>query len=97
MNRTIYKYRLDNVRRQVLELPRGHEVLKVDEQDGTLVLWALVDVDEPKERVVLWIFGTGFCVPESLVLYHLGTVQMGQFVWHVFEDITEEYNYIESK
>lgn len=97
MKRRIYKYYLTNSQRQLVELPQGFQILHVGQQDGNLVLWAMVDVDAPTEKVPIMIFGTGHPIPEDLFLYHIGTVQVGHFVWHVFEDITEETNYIESK
>ena len=97
MKRTIYKYYINNVRRQEVDLPQGFEILHVGQQDGNLVLWAMVDADAPTHKVPIMIFGTGHPVPEDSYLYHIGTVQVGAFVWHIFEDVTEEYNYIESK
>lgn len=85
MSKKIYKYQLevtDDI--QKLSIPEGGQFLSVQEQNGGISIWFLVDThasDCPREFV---IHGTGHTVGEESV-HHLGTVQMDGFVWHVFE------------
>ena len=97
MKRVIYKYPLQLRKEQKLPLPQAANVINVGVQDGTITLWAMVDTDAPSEEITIRIYGTGQEIDPNLVLYPLGTVFDGPYVWHVFEDITDETDYIESK
>jgi hypothetical protein len=70
----------------VLDMPDGASVLSVQEQRGSLVMWALVDTDKPMEKRRFAIYGTGHAVPIYIGVYH-GTVQLaqGHLVVHVWE------------
>lgn len=74
--------------RIVIEMPPAR-FLHVGHQDGTVCLWAMVDEDKktwPRKFVVVgtgWLLERHCAIPESM--FHLGTVQIGGFVWHVFE------------
>lgn len=85
--KTIWKYQLDVTDRQRLYMPKGAEILCVQNQGGVLCLWAKVDSGaKPEERVIV-IVGTGRPIHRDLK--YIGTVQQVAFVWHVFE-ITRE-------
>ena len=86
MTRTILKYPLQVTDRQTVALPRGAKVLSVQDQRGILCLWALVATDAEIVNVDIRIHGTGHELPDDASAYaHLGTVQQGQYVWHVFK------------
>ena len=53
----------------------------------TVCLWALVDTDEGRMvRRMFRIYGTGRKIREPRRnLNYIGTVQIGSFVWHIFE------------
>lgn len=68
---------------------------------GRIILWALVDTERvPYTERTFVIAGTGHELPAPVgavhytqirerlagTLGHLGTVLMGEFVWHVFEE-----------
>lgn len=97
MKRVIYKYPIPFFPEQKLRLSQAAEVIHVGMQEGTITLWAMVDTDAPTENITIRIYGTGHEIDPNLVLYPLGTVFDGPYVWHVFEDITDETDYIESK
>lgn len=84
---TVYKYPLTGSigQPQGVMLPAGAKVLCAQGQGGQLCLWAQVDTAED----VVWrsfvVFGTGYDMPPGLTFNHVGTVQMSQLVWHVFE------------
>ena len=85
--KTIYKYPLKLVEKQVIELPWGSNILDVQEQDG-LCLWATVDPNEERKvRRQIHIIGTGMKPIYLDQLKHISTIQMGLLVWHVFEYI----------
>ncbi len=82
----VWKYELQIVDEQTLEMPRGAKVLSVANQSGKLCLWAEVD---QSERIVyrhFLIIGTGNLITEDFELRKfVGTVLIDPFVWHVFE------------
>lgn len=83
----IHKQELEITDRQVLRMPVDSKILCVQVQRGVLCVWYLTElVVYPTlwERV-FYIFGTGHPVDRPLDDY-IGTVQMDQFVWHVFAE-----------
>jgi hypothetical protein len=83
--RTVWKFRLDViVNDQRLIMPGSGEVLAVGVQDRSIVLWVLVCPDHANETRVFRVLGTGHRVTSD-VKAHVGTVQIGVYVWHVFE------------
>ena len=101
--RTIYKYSLETVDTQIIEVPGifgiensfNKQFLCIDVQYGVPCLWCIVDTDsKQKGKIKLRIVGTGNPMPEFLGNEdYLGSYQLldGQFVGHVFvEDIIEE-------
>ena len=82
--RTIWKYRFPEGDETVLTMPMGAHVLTIQVQDGSPVLWALVDPDAPPEPRLFYVKGTGWVIDQPLGRY-VGTVQLAGFVWHVFE------------
>lgn len=89
MNYKIFKYKLDITDMQSLDLPIGSDILSVVNQDNTLVLYAFVNTDQPKEKRHIEIIGTGNPIDKDMVIYRefIGTVVMSGPVWHVFERI----------
>ena len=53
----------------------------------TVCLWAMSNTDESRKvRRMIRVYGTGRPIEEPLEsLNYIGTVQVGPFVWHVFE------------
>lgn len=80
----IFKYPLELTDAQVLQLPAGAKPLHVDDQQGQLCLWAAVDPSRETKPYAVAIVGTGHDLPDVLAIKHLGSVQQGSFVWHVF-------------
>ena len=70
----------------VVSMQKGARVLSVGVQHGQIQVWALVNPEAPKELRRFRIAGTGHPLEEELErLRFIGTVQMGDFVWHIFE------------
>lgn len=80
--RTIHKYPLKMTNVAIAEMPRDAKVIAVEEQTGTLCLWA--EVDDSESMMVPQAFrvvGTGhqLCGDEGR---HIGSAAL---VWHVYE------------
>ena len=91
----IYKYPLEVIGKQYIELPHGAEILHVDGQCGELKLWAMFEDREylSPDKHDIRIYGTGQQIPEETgALSYLGTVKqnMDSLVWHIFEMINKE-------
>jgi len=88
--KTIWKYSVGEQTKFTLNLPRGAQVLSVQEQREEAQLWALVDPDEQRELRTFCIFGTGWDIDDAGLAY-LGTFQVhgGTFVFHLFEKKTQ--------
>lgn len=83
--KTIFKYKLELTDNQILELPYDYQILDIQVQNDFIYLWALVDNSNMRIKMEIFIIGTGNPFP-SYANEHLGTVQMNNFVWHVFKD-----------
>jgi len=75
----------------VLEMPKGAEILTVQEQYGKPQLWALVDPDAKKESRYFLLRGTGHPIryaPGADYKY-INSFQLdeGALVFHLFEDL----------
>jgi len=87
--RVIYKYKLAITDRQIIEVPRNSVLLSVGIQVDDLVAW----VDTParpyaelKDKWEFIIRGTGneFDLDEELRGSYKASLQLGDFVWHVY-------------
>lgn len=88
----VYKYKIDLSHTQSIMLPLGTLFLSVQLQLGCLTMWCLVSPQEKIEsQHQIYIFGTGHEVdcPETSI--YLGTVQEGNFVWHLFSPTIIKY------
>lgn len=87
--KTIHKAIIDIQDYQELEFP-ALSILKWGVQNGNLVVWYLTDTDLPPSqriKVKLCIIGTGnpIMLKKDEYLTHLESLQIGPFVWHLFE------------
>lgn len=86
--KVVYKYPLALTDHQVVRLPLKSTVLSVQEQNGSLVIWAVVDQSIPQTDYEFRIVGTGNPFPNDMLRGYqfLGTVQESRrpLVWHVF-------------
>lgn len=89
----IFKYELKVTDTQVLELPYEHRILTVQNQNGNLCLWAVVDPeDTDTANRTIRIFGTGNDASDLEYYFggdmeYISTVQMNSLVWHIFIDL----------
>jgi hypothetical protein len=91
--KTIYKYPIVTTDRQTLLLPKDAEILSVQIQGDSPVLYAFINTkNKTKTARVIEIFGTGNPIEEYDTiksLKYIGTyqLQMIGFVGHVFERV----------
>lgn len=71
-----------------VSIPMGATLLDAQEQNGCLVLWALVDPKEACGSYRTAVVLTGEMVDDTRLtgLLYFRTVQCGQFVLHLFMD-----------
>ena len=84
----IWKYLLDCVDEQQIQMPRGAQLLSVANQGGCVCLWAMVDPSQRQtESRRFMLAGTGVPIEKHLTpaMRFIGTVVTGPFVWHIFE------------
>lgn len=82
----IWKYVLEIKDVQQISMPESAKLLTVQVQNNALCLWALVDKAKPMVEKMIKIYGTGNEIPFfTRAKDYIGTVQMGQLVWHVFK------------
>jgi len=84
--KTIHKYPVPLHGESKIAMPVHAKILHVGEQDQRIYLWAEVDPQYETEIRMFTVAGTGFHIEDHLV--HVGTVQIGAFVWHVYEHKT---------
>jgi hypothetical protein len=71
---------------QKVALTIGCEIIKVDIQRSRICLWAVHHaVDHPRHERQFVIVATGQESPHIYKRTHIGTIQDGVFVWHIFE------------
>lgn len=94
MSQVVWKYTLDAAERQILEMPKGAQILSVQVQHEQIAIWVLLDpaVREKEERL-FHVHGTGYKLPD-VPLKFLGTVlaQQGYLVLHIFEETQRTIN-----
>lgn len=84
----IFKYQLAIEIYQTIQMPMGAKVLSAHRQGERLMVWALVDDEQPKISRVFYVCMTGqeYVWPELEKTQFVGTVLFddGAFVAHVF-------------
>lgn len=90
--KTIYKYKI-NPFKDEHPLPSGAQILSVGEQNGQIHLWALVDTENKEEDYYFEVIGTGWEIepPKGGQRKFIGTVFIGDYVWHVFQRVDLKY------
>jgi len=82
----IWKHELIITDSQGVYVPLGARFLAVGNQSGKLMLWFSHTNQRGREDRFIRIVGTGNGF-ESNNLIYIGTAQVGDFVWHVFEEL----------
>jgi hypothetical protein len=82
--KTVWKYQVPIGHQVTLEIPFGGIVVHTESQDDVICLWVEVESSNPKAHRSFKVFGTGHEIQMPYAI-HVGTVQQGPFVWHVYE------------
>jgi hypothetical protein len=88
---TIWKFPFKLADAVVLSMPRGAQLLHVGPSNepgkGDLCVWARVVPGNPRVTRHLRVYGTRHTLaPSSGADRYIGTVELGIFVWHVYDD-----------
>ena len=85
--RRVYKYPIPIAGNLDLTLPLGAKPLHIEEQNGTVCLWALVDPSAMPTVRKFCMRGTGHPIEnDDADLDHVGTFTVRErFVFHLFE------------
>lgn len=89
MSKVIWKYELEVMDMQPIEMPVGAEILCLQTQGLKPCLWALVEPNVVTEERYIETFGTGHIIQSiGINRTYIGTYQTDkQLVFHVFERI----------
>lgn len=83
----VFKYDIKLQHEQELIVPKGAKLLSVQQQRGSIVAWFVVDpAVRYREVISVRVCGTGHDAPDLNHYCHVSTVQIDEFVWHVFFD-----------
>jgi len=88
MEKTIFKYPLTSQQTQIIQMPKGAQILTLQMQKDTPCIWALldVDIDNPKEFRTFELYGTGHPIyPRDRTYIGSFQVDEGHYIFHVFE------------
>lgn len=80
--KTIYKYQLQFLDRQVVEVPLSGTVKLLWDERG-IFLWCMAETEAPTSCIVITICGTGQLLPDDCGDW-IGTFREAGYVWHVF-------------
>ena len=87
----IHKISLQLVDKQTIIIPAGAKILTVQDQRGILTLWYAFSEEAfsniTNDNRVIHIIGTGNSFPEAYPINYISTVQLNQFVWHIFQEM----------
>jgi len=88
MPKKIFKYELSPNTTQNIPMPKGAEILCIQNQRETPCIWALCDFEEGKYNRTIELVATGELMPNENRNY-IGSIQMamGSLVFHCFEII----------
>jgi len=83
--RTIWKYQFDSRTLEMNKMmPVGSLLLDVQVQNDSICAWFLVETDNELANIKLKAYMTGKELPYDSG-WHVSTVQLGEFVLHVFD------------
>lgn len=69
----------------VIEMPDKAKILSIQVQDGMPTIWASVDTLEKTVKRKFYIYGTGQTIAFPKERFHIATIQLNGFVWHILE------------
>lgn len=91
--RVIYKYQMPVLEQFEMTLPKGANILRVQDQGGMFWMWAEVRTDVPDETRKFWAFKCGGKIPDNLVLQYIGFCAVfvqQELGLYIYEEINRE-------
>lgn len=89
----IFKYPLKVLEKQIVQLPKGARIIRVEDVDGLPYLWAIVGIGAELENRYLCCFKTGMEIDRDVNdLEYLGLVKLHiiqQLGLYFFEEISK--------
>lgn len=83
---TIWKYELASYTDiNTIKMRKDAEILSVQVQGGEVCLWAYLNNLNEDEQRYFRIIGTGHLIPDDFTANFIGTVQLDNLVFHIFE------------
>lgn len=81
---TIWKFPLDIATFQEVSVPLAAEPIHAGlDANGEPSIWCEVNSSDVKEKIHVYLVGTGHSLPER-ARQHVGSFVHGPFVWHVY-------------
>ncbi len=87
MKKTVYKFAVPMRDNFIVRMPREAKVLHVQEQNGELQMWAMVNAEELTVARAFALRGTGHECGGLQAAQHVGTATLhgGSLVFHLFD------------
>jgi hypothetical protein len=89
----IWKYQIPVSEHFGVHLPKGAEIIRMDDEGGMLWLWAIVDTSAPDELRSFRAFKAGGTMPDDLTgLKYVGMAAIhiqAELMLYIFEDTSE--------
>lgn len=84
----VWKYPVPRLDSMEVQMPAGAQILTVQVQGVTPVMWALVDPSAAKETRRFYVLGTGHPSEDRDLGRYVGSFQLhgGALVFHLFEE-----------
>lgn len=85
--RVIWKYELQQIAMQSIEMPLGAHILSMQVQNGVPCIWCIVDTNKKVHPRDIRIVGTGMYLHDDFRGVFIGTFQIPEenLVFHVFD------------
>lgn len=66
MSHKIYKYQLAVLEKQVVQLPKDAKIIRIDDVEGKIYLWAMCDTEAELENRYLCCYKTGMTIDRDI-------------------------------
>lgn len=91
--RVIFKYQIPVLEQFTIRLPKGAEIIRMQDQGGMFWLWAVVRTDVPDEERKFWAFKCGGKMPDNLNLKYIGFCAVfvqQELGLYIFEEVAND-------
>lgn len=88
--RSVWKWAIPTKTEFVISMPINAKFLHLTDHPQLAMWWEIPDTGAPKESHTFKVFGTGWEMPDTPMVY-LGTVFQGPFVFHVYDEVERKW------